>query len=104
METMKKNQTDLRIPVLIMLFISFIVIFLTVVLDWSKIEQFIFASKYERMQSIYDTIWWLPFIVLIIPFCYCLYKRRWKDIGFLLLIWLSPIALRGISYFLLHRL
>lgn len=103
MEAIKKRQTDLRIPVLIMLFTSFIVIFLTVFLDWGKMEQFIFASKYERIQSIYHTIWWLPFVVLIIPFCYCLYKRRWKDIGFLLLIWLSPIALGSISYFLLHK-
>lgn len=103
MGTIKKKQTDLRIPVLIMLFTSFIVLLLTAALDWSKIEQFIFVSKYERMQSIYDIIWWIPFVVLIIPFCYCLYKRRWKDIGFILLIWLSPIALGGISYFLLNR-
>lgn len=100
MGTIKKRQTDLRVPVLIMLFIGFIdEIFFTATLDWSKIEKFIFESEYERLQSIYNTIWWLSIVVPIIPFFYCLYKRRWKDIGFLLLIWLSPFALMCISGF-----
>lgn len=42
-------------------------------------------------------------VSLTLPIIYHLYKKNWEDVCFLLLIWLSPIALGIISLFLSHR-
>lgn len=46
---------------------------------------------------VYLIFYILPFAYTIPPLLYQLYKRKWLSVGFLVLVWLSPLALLHVS-------
>lgn len=87
-----KYLTDLRIAVLLTGITGSIEIFLIGIGRGYAINQL--ESEYGE---IVNFIFLLPLIFLLIPFFYNVYKMKWQNIGFILLIWLSPIALTFIA-------
>lgn len=87
-----KYLTDLRIAVLLTEITGSIEIFLFWIGRGYPMNEL--GSEYREIVIF---IYLLPFIFLLIPFFYNVYKMKWQNIGFILLIWLSPIALAFIA-------
>lgn len=97
---------DIRIPIIVMLFINVLFCYIIGIPNYqtSHLDDII-GNTYKATTNSILTTTSLSLIVISLvsltpPIIYHLCKKNWKDIGFLLLIWLSPIALWIISYFL----
>ena len=84
---------DLRIPILMSLLTWWITILIFALLG----GRHFFAQFGHNIPIIYYALTILPFTYIIPSLFYQLYKREWLNICFLLLVWISPLALLRIS-------
>ena len=100
-----KYMEDLRIPILMSLFIWWGFWLIIVLIGGRNF----FTHHYgHNVPTIFYILFMLPFTYIIPPLFYQLYKKKWLNVGFLLLVWLSPLALWNINtsfwYSLLYHL
>lgn len=109
MKIMKKYliryMKDLRILILISLLTWWILVLIYALIGGRSF----FTHHYGHdVPTIYYILFILPFTYTIPPLFYQLYKKKWLNVGFLLLVWLSPLALWDINtsfwYSLLYHL
>ena len=103
-EYLTRYMEDLRIPILMSL-LTWWVFWLVIGLLGGRV----FLLKFGHdTPTIFYILFMLPFTYIIPPLFYQLYKRKWLNVGFLLLVWLSPLALWNINtsfwYSLLYHL
>lgn len=88
-----KYMDDLRIPVLASLLTWWAFILVLGLLGGRA-----YLTRFGHdIPVVYLIFFILPFAYTIPPLLYQLYKRNWLNVGFLLLVWLSPLALLHIS-------
>ena len=92
-----KYMDDLRIPVLASLLTWWAFILVLGLLGGR-----VYLTRFGHDIPVVFLIFFiLPFTYTIQPLLYQLYKKKWLNVGFLLLIWLSPWALYHIPQFIL---
>lgn len=98
MKIMKKYliryMEDLRILIVMSLLTWWILILIYALIGGRSF----FTHHYGHdVPTIYYILFILPFTYTIPPLFYQLYKKKWLNVGFLLLVWLSPLALWDIN-------
>lgn len=88
-----KYMDDLRIPVLACLLTWWAFILVLGLLGGRA-----YLTRFGHdIPVVYLIFYILPFAYTIPPLLYQLYKRKWLSVGFLVLVWLSPLALWNIN-------
>ncbi|WP_270547288.1 hypothetical protein [Butyricimonas paravirosa] len=92
-----KYMDDLRIPVL-----ASLLTWWAFVLVLGLLGGRVYLTRFGHDIPIVFLIFFiLPFTYTIPPLLYQLYKKKWLNVGFLVLVWLSPCALYHIPQFIL---
>ena len=98
-----KYLDDLRVPIL-MNFLTWWIFFIVIIVIYLLGGSVFVTSLEHNHPIIFYIFFMLPFTCIIPPLFYQLYKRKWLNVGFLLLVWLSPIALFHINSDLLENI
>lgn len=102
-----KYITDLRISILFMLLINMLSYCLSGIIPFScfegrpkyasHLDHFLLSEEQRSVNAFLSEastmITLYSLLILVIPFVYNVYKKEWRNVGFMLLIWLSPIAI-----------
>lgn len=102
-----KYITDLRISILFMLLINMLSYCLSGIIPFScfegrpkytsHLDYFLLSEEQRNVNAFLSEasmmITLYSLLILVIPFVYNVYKKEWRNVGFMLLIWLSPIAI-----------
>ena len=84
-----KYMDDLRIPVL-----ASLLTWWAFVLVLGLLGGRVYLTRFGHDIPVVFLIFFiLPFTYTIPPLLYQLYKKKWLNVGFLLLVWLSPLVL-----------
>lgn len=106
-----KYWKDLRVYVLILLLCNCIFTFIAGILACGKMESYSLQNHLDKWHiSLYDLnlyYFLLLFIIMIlfllVTLVLCVRKKNKKDIGLILLLWLSPLAITMIVGLLLDK-
>ena len=102
-----KYITDLRISILFILLINMLSYCLSGIIPFScfegrpkyasHLDHFLLSEEQRSVNAFLSDastmITLYSLLILVIPFVYNVYKKEWRNVGFMLLIWLSPIAI-----------
>lgn len=95
-EYLLKYMEDLRIPVLMNLLIFWIFLLIVNLLgDEGRATMSYFFKLYPNTGIVLVV---LPYTCFIPPLFYQIYKRKWLNVGFLLLVWPSPMVIWNLVF------